>query len=142
MSHLGAGQSAWALKSKAAMLAAAVVRKLGPAAYTDLLPRLVAAAREGPLQAEVSLLVLQFVSEDLTQFEEAVGAGSASICFVLLSCRRFGGARACFSLVALVSVSRSRRSPRRPLTLCPSAPRQTMHHRHAQPHTKNTKHRR
>jgi hypothetical protein len=59
------------------MLAAAVVRKLGPAAYGELVPRLVAAAREGPLQAEVSLLVLQFVSEDLTQFEEAVGAGGA-----------------------------------------------------------------
>jgi exportin-5 len=76
VSHLASGQAAaWALKSKAAMLAAAVVRRLGPEAYSDLLPRLVAAAREGPLQAEVSLLVLQFVSEDLTQFEEAVGSG-------------------------------------------------------------------
>ena len=86
MSHLASGQAAaWALKSKAAMLAAAVVRRLGPAAYRDLLPRLVAAAREGPLQAEVSLLVLQFVSEDLTQFEEAVGSGGGCPWSIFLS---------------------------------------------------------
>jgi hypothetical protein len=45
--HLG---SAWVLKSKAALLLAAVTQKQGPAAYEALVPQLVASAEAGPLQ--------------------------------------------------------------------------------------------
>jgi hypothetical protein len=47
--HLGQ-QAAWPLKSKAAMLLAAVTRQQGPETYTALLPQLVASAAEGPMQ--------------------------------------------------------------------------------------------
>ncbi len=70
--HLGQG-AAWPLKSKAAMLLAAVTRQQGPETFAALLPQLVSCAAEGPLQAEVSCMVLQFVCEDLTQFEERGG---------------------------------------------------------------------
>lgn len=49
---LGA-QAAWALKSKAAMLLAAVTRQQGPGAYEELLPQLIASAEEGPMQASI-----------------------------------------------------------------------------------------
>ena len=48
--HLGT-QAAWALKSKSAMLLAAVVRQQGPESFAQLLPQLVTAAADGPMQA-------------------------------------------------------------------------------------------
>lgn len=50
--HLGQ-QAAWPLKSKAAMLLAAVTRQQGPETYSALLPQLVASAAEGPMQVGV-----------------------------------------------------------------------------------------
>jgi hypothetical protein len=50
--HLGS-KAAWALKSKAAMLLAAVVRQQGPDSFAALLPQLLSAAAEGPMQARV-----------------------------------------------------------------------------------------
>jgi hypothetical protein len=47
--HLG-HSAAWPLKSKAAMLLAAVTRQQGPETYSALLPQLVASAAEGPMQ--------------------------------------------------------------------------------------------
>jgi hypothetical protein len=47
--NLGAS-AAWALKSKAALLLAAVVRQQGPDAFAAVLPQLMTAAAEGPLQ--------------------------------------------------------------------------------------------
>jgi hypothetical protein len=43
-------QAAFALKSKAAMLLAAVTRQQGPETYSALLPQLVSSAAEGPMQ--------------------------------------------------------------------------------------------
>lgn len=50
--HLGQ-QAAWPLKSKAAMLLAAVTRQQGPETYSALLPQLVASAAEGPMQVSM-----------------------------------------------------------------------------------------
>lgn len=47
--HLGQ-QAAWPLKSKAALLLAAVTRQQGPETYSALLPQLVSSAAEGPMQ--------------------------------------------------------------------------------------------
>lgn len=47
--HLGSS-AAWALKSKSAMLLAAVVRQQGPDSFAQLLPQLLNAAAEGPMQ--------------------------------------------------------------------------------------------
>ncbi|KAF6261995.1 armadillo-type protein [Scenedesmus sp. NREL 46B-D3] len=82
--HLGQ-QAAWPLKSKAAMLLAAVARQQGPDAYTALLPQLISSAAEGPMQAEISCMVLQFVSEDLTQFEERGGEWKRNYLSALLA---------------------------------------------------------
>jgi hypothetical protein len=82
--HLGQ-QAAWPLKSKSAMLLAAVARQQGPEAYTSLLPQLVSSAAEGPMQAEISCMVLQFVSEDLTQFEERGGEWKRNFLSALLT---------------------------------------------------------
>lgn len=81
--HLG-HQAAWPLKSKAAMLLAAVTRQQGPETYTALLPQLISSAAEGPMQAEISCMVLQFVSEDITQFEERGGDWKRSYLSALL----------------------------------------------------------
>ncbi len=53
-----------------------MVRQQGPGAYEALVPQLLAAAGGAAALAEVACLVLQFVSEDLTQYEETV-AGEA-----------------------------------------------------------------
>ncbi|WIA43061.1 hypothetical protein OEZ86_009590 [Tetradesmus obliquus] len=82
--HLGQ-QAAWPLKSKSAMLLAAVARQQGPEAYSALLPQLIASAAEGPMQAEISCMVLQFVSEDLTQFEERGGEWKRNFLSALLT---------------------------------------------------------
>ncbi|KIY93591.1 hypothetical protein MNEG_14370 [Monoraphidium neglectum] len=82
--HLGA-QAAWALKSKAAMLLAGVVRQQGPEGFGQLLPQLIAAAGEGPMQAEISCLVLQFVAEDIMQFEDRTGDWRRSFLSALLA---------------------------------------------------------
>lgn len=84
VSHLGA-QAAWALKSKAAMLLAAVIRQQGPDTYTAILPQLIGSAAEGPLQAELACMVLQFVSEDLTQFEQRGGDWKRNFLSALLA---------------------------------------------------------
>lgn len=59
--HLGQ-QAAWPLKSKAAMLLAAVTRQQGPETYSALLPQLVSSAAEGPMQVRVAVFWLRTVS--------------------------------------------------------------------------------
>eukprot|EP00878_Enallax_costatus_P015861 GHUV01016625.1.p1 GENE.GHUV01016625.1~~GHUV01016625.1.p1 ORF type:complete len:469 (+),score=88.17 GHUV01016625.1:174-1580(+) len=82
--HLG-NQAAWPLKSKSAMLLAAVTRQQGPETFAALLPQLITSAAEGPMQAEISCMVMQFVSEDITQFEERGGEWKRSYLSALLA---------------------------------------------------------
>jgi hypothetical protein len=44
------GKAAWPLKTKAAVLLAAVVRQQGPPVYAQLVPQLIQQASEGPPQ--------------------------------------------------------------------------------------------
>lgn len=74
----GLGNQAWAIKSKAAMLLASCVRYQGATSYEALVPHLLSLASRGPPHAELGCMVLHFVSEDLTQFEEISGEGKRS----------------------------------------------------------------
>ncbi|GFH29538.1 Xpo1 domain-containing protein [Haematococcus lacustris] len=69
----GGGRAAWPLKTKAAVLLAAVVRQQGVDVYNQLVPQLIQQAAEGPVQAELACLVLHFISEDLTLFDTVQG---------------------------------------------------------------------
>ncbi|GLC45454.1 hypothetical protein PLESTM_001736400 [Pleodorina starrii] len=74
--YVGGGGGSFPERGKAAELLAVVVRQQGSAAYTELLPQLIAGAAAGPAQAELSCRVLLYISEDLTQFEVS-GPGGA-----------------------------------------------------------------
>ncbi len=52
----GAG---WAVRSKAALLLALVAKRQGPTLWAEMLPRLVDAAQEGPLHAEMVCMALR-----------------------------------------------------------------------------------
>ncbi|GAX73215.1 hypothetical protein CEUSTIGMA_g668.t1 [Chlamydomonas eustigma] len=64
---------AWATKSKVAVMLAAVTRQQGPAAYAELLPRLLNSATSSAQQAELACMVLHFLSEDMTHFDLSQG---------------------------------------------------------------------
>ena len=54
LQRVGRARAAWAVRSKAALLLALVAKRQGPALWAEVLPRLVAVAQEGPVQAEMA----------------------------------------------------------------------------------------
>ncbi|KAK9833279.1 hypothetical protein WJX81_002345 [Elliptochloris bilobata] len=72
LQRVGRAGAGWAVRSKAALLLALVAKRQGPALWAEVLPRLVAAAQEGPLQAEMVCMVLRFEAEEVTQSSEAM----------------------------------------------------------------------
>ncbi|MEW5319093.1 MAG: hypothetical protein WDW38_010263 [Sanguina aurantia] len=66
---MGPPEAAWSLRSKVAEMLVAVVRQQGGQELPALLSHLLLAAPTHTSQAEVVCRVLQFISEDLTQFD-------------------------------------------------------------------------
>lgn len=74
-----------AIKGQVAVLLAAVARQQGPDSYTALLPQLMSSAAQSPLLAEMCCLVLQYITEDITQFEERTGEWKRKFLAALLA---------------------------------------------------------
>lgn len=73
--HLGQ-QAAWPLKSKAALLLAAVTRQQGPETYSALLPQLVSSAAEGPMQVCAAHLPPQCPARRISAGSSSKGVGT------------------------------------------------------------------
>eukprot|EP00884_Botryococcus_braunii_P005964 jgi/Botrbrau1/15369/Bobra.0304s0010.1 len=67
----GAGeQTTWAVRSKAAVLLALVAKRQGPELWVGMLPSLASFSQSGPVPAQMVCLVLQYLSDEVVQFNE------------------------------------------------------------------------
>ncbi|XP_077218100.1 ARM repeat superfamily protein isoform X2 [Tasmannia lanceolata] len=60
----------WALKSQTAALVAEVVRREGLSLWQELLPSLISISSRGPIEAELVLMLLRWLPEDITVHNE------------------------------------------------------------------------
>ncbi|KAK9825813.1 hypothetical protein WJX74_009906 [Apatococcus lobatus] len=65
--------SAWAIRSKAAVLLALITNRRGSGYLEQLLPQLLAFAQQSPAAAQMVCMVLQQLAEEVTQFNEDLG---------------------------------------------------------------------
>uniref|UniRef100_A0A1D1ZT05 Uncharacterized protein n=1 Tax=Auxenochlorella protothecoides TaxID=3075 RepID=A0A1D1ZT05_AUXPR len=67
----------WALRSKAALLLALVIRRMGAEVWDSALQRLLALAGEGPVYQGLVALVIKYVAEEITQASQDDIGGEA-----------------------------------------------------------------
>lgn len=70
MSEIANPSEEWALKSQTAALVAEIVRREGLNLWEELLPSLVSLSNNGPMQAELVLMMLRWLPEDITVHNE------------------------------------------------------------------------
>ncbi|CAN8277120.1 unnamed protein product [Cochlearia groenlandica] len=70
MSEIASPCEEWSLKSQSAALVAEIVRREGLDLWQELFPSLASLSAQGPLQAEVVLMMLRWVPEDITVHNE------------------------------------------------------------------------
>ncbi|KAL6578959.1 hypothetical protein OROMI_009175 [Orobanche minor] len=70
MSEIAIPCEEWALKSQTAALVAEIVRREGPSLWQELLPSIITLSNIGPIQAELVSMVLRWLPEDITVYNE------------------------------------------------------------------------
>lgn len=71
----------WALRSKAALLLALVIRRMGAEVWDSALQRLLALAGEGPVYQGLVALVIKYVAEEITQAsQDDIGVSVTTLC--------------------------------------------------------------
>lgn len=71
------GASSWAIRSKASLLLALVIKRTGPQLWEAALPQLLqAAATEGPAMQEQVCMVMRYVADEITMYSDDI-AGDA-----------------------------------------------------------------
>ncbi|KAG9457578.1 hypothetical protein H6P81_002086 [Aristolochia fimbriata] len=70
ISEIASPQEEWALKSQTAALVAEVVRREGISLWQELLPSLVTLSNTGPMEAELVVMMLRWLPEDITVHNE------------------------------------------------------------------------
>ncbi|XP_051115306.1 protein HASTY 1 [Andrographis paniculata] len=70
MSEIASPSEEWALKSQAAALVAEIVRREGLSLWQDLHPSIITLSNMGPTQAELVLMMLRWLPEDITVHNE------------------------------------------------------------------------
>ncbi|XP_042059818.1 protein HASTY 1-like [Salvia splendens] len=70
MSEIANPCEEWALKSQTAALVAEIVRREGPSLWQELWPSIVTLSNMGPIQAELVLMMLRWLPEDITVHNE------------------------------------------------------------------------
>ncbi|KAF5952329.1 hypothetical protein HYC85_010273 [Camellia sinensis] len=74
MSEIANPCEEWALKSQMAALVAEIVRREGLNLWQELFPSLVSLSNSGPIQAELVVMILRWLPEDITLLERHFGA--------------------------------------------------------------------
>lgn len=70
MSEMANPCEEWALKSQTAALVAEIIRREGVNLWQDLLPSLVSLSNQGPIQAELVVMMLRWLPEDIMVYNE------------------------------------------------------------------------
>ncbi|THG16124.1 hypothetical protein TEA_015805 [Camellia sinensis var. sinensis] len=90
MSEIANPCEEWALKSQMAALVAEIVRREGLNLWQELFPSLVSLSNSGPIQAELVVMILRWLPEDITVHNEDLEGICAFNCLLTVKKERSG----------------------------------------------------